>query len=184
MSSVIIYSDENNTLLKDMCERASDAEVKVLHTSGIKDMEAQKASIAVINMPLDKLKDLSMIMKFPIPVLFVCDKKLDEYYERIKYHQNQVAANQEMKSHFEERISEATKRIQELEEYEREMNRQKADYYSLSDRLAECDNTDALTRGHVNSLIDRITVNSETDIEIRFTFDSGFDLLREAIDDA
>ena len=91
---------------------------------------------------------------------------------------------QEMKSHFEERISEATKRIQELEGYEREMNRQKADYFSLSNRLAECNHGDALARGCVNSLIERITVNSETDIEIRFTFDSGFDLLREAIDDA
>ena len=74
MSSVIIYSEGNNTLLKDFCERAVNEEVSVKSIDEIKNMETTGASAAVIDMPFNKIKDLSMIMKFPLPVLLVCDE--------------------------------------------------------------------------------------------------------------
>ena len=37
-------------------------------------MESTGASVAVLDLPLNKIKDLSMIMKFPLPVLLVCDE--------------------------------------------------------------------------------------------------------------
>lgn len=74
MSSVIIYTDEKNTLLKDFCERAADIDVYVKSTSEIKNMAEENASAAVIDMPLNRLKELSMVMKFPLPVLVICSE--------------------------------------------------------------------------------------------------------------
>ncbi len=74
MSSVILYSEGKNPLLKDFCERAIDTEVTVNSLEEIKNMETTGADVAVLDMPLNKLKDLSMIMKFPLPTLIVCDE--------------------------------------------------------------------------------------------------------------
>ena len=74
MSSVVIYSEGKNPLLKDFCERAIDSEVIVKGIDEIKNMEETGASVAVLDLPLTKIKDLSMIMKFPLPVLLVCEE--------------------------------------------------------------------------------------------------------------
>ena len=74
MNGIVIYTEDKNTLLKDFCERAVDLEVEIKSVNEIKNMELTGASLAVIDMPLSQLKDLSMVMKFPLPVLIVCDK--------------------------------------------------------------------------------------------------------------
>ena len=74
MSSIVIYSEGHTPLLKDFCERIIDSEVTVKKIDEIKQMESTGASVAVIDLPLNKLKDLSMIMKFPLPILIVCDE--------------------------------------------------------------------------------------------------------------
>lgn len=74
MNSVVIYSEGKNPLLKDFCERAIDSEVIVKSSDEIKNMETTGASAAVLDLPMNKIKDLSMIMKFPLPVLIVCDE--------------------------------------------------------------------------------------------------------------
>ena len=74
MSDVVIYSEGKNTLLKDFCERFIDTEAEVKSTDEIKNMGLTGASVAVLDIPLTQLKDLSMVMKFPIPVLAVCDE--------------------------------------------------------------------------------------------------------------
>ncbi len=74
MSNVVLYTEDKNPLLKDFCERAVDSTVIVKSIDEIKDMEASGADAAVLDMPLNKLKDLSMIMKFPLPSLIVCEE--------------------------------------------------------------------------------------------------------------
>ena len=39
----------------------------------IKEAECLNPAVLVLDIPMDKLKELSMIMKFPVPVLVVCD---------------------------------------------------------------------------------------------------------------
>jgi diguanylate cyclase (GGDEF)-like protein len=74
MSNLIIYTDTNNTELKNLCENATDLEVIVKSSDEIKDIDTVNAEVAVIDIPLDKLKELSMVMKFPLPVLVIADE--------------------------------------------------------------------------------------------------------------
>ena len=74
MSGIVIYTDEKNNLLQDFCEMVSGAEAVVKSTDEIKNMEMTGASAAVIDMPAAKLKEISMIMKFPLPSLIVCSE--------------------------------------------------------------------------------------------------------------
>ena len=73
MSNLIIYTEGNNPVLETMCRKTVDLEVIVKSSDEIKDMDTIDAAAAVIDIPLDKLKDLSMVMKFPLPVLVVAD---------------------------------------------------------------------------------------------------------------
>lgn len=74
MSNLIIYTDGNASILEELCRSVADMDVIVKGVDDIKDMDTEDAAVAVIDISLDKLKDLSMIMKFPIPVLVVADE--------------------------------------------------------------------------------------------------------------
>ncbi len=73
MSSITIYMDGSSDFLEDICRNKLGAEVNIKGSVTIQDMETEKADAAVICIPSDELKKLSMIMKFPLPVLLVCD---------------------------------------------------------------------------------------------------------------
>lgn len=73
MSNLIIYTDEKNSILIDLCKSLIDMEIVVKSADELKDIDSTDAAVAVIDMPLDKLKELSMVMKFPVPVLVVAD---------------------------------------------------------------------------------------------------------------
>ena len=72
MRSVVIYTDDKNTRLKDLCERTAECEALVKPADEIKNIGQMNVSAAVIDIPAAKLKDLSMIMKFTVPSLLVC----------------------------------------------------------------------------------------------------------------
>lgn len=74
MNNIIIYTEDKNSLLKDFCERAVENEVIIKNIDEIKEMETEDAVLAILDMPLSKLKDLSMVMKFPLPILIICDE--------------------------------------------------------------------------------------------------------------
>ena len=74
MSNLIIYTDGNGTELQSLCQNVVDYEVIIKSSDEIKDMNAEEAAIAIIDISLDKLKDISMIMKFPVPVLVIADE--------------------------------------------------------------------------------------------------------------
>ncbi len=74
MSNLIIYTDGNGAELQTLCQNVVDYEVIVKSADEIKDMNAEEAAIAVVDISLDKLKDISMVMKFPVPVLVIADE--------------------------------------------------------------------------------------------------------------
>lgn len=74
MSNLIIYTDGNSALLEEMCNNVADMNVRVMDIEDIKEMEQYNPSVVVLDIPLEKLKELSMIMKFPVPVIAVTDE--------------------------------------------------------------------------------------------------------------
>ena len=74
MNNLIIYTDDNAAQLEEMCKIATEFDVIIKKSDDIKDMGQETAVVAVIDIPLDKLKELSMIMKFPIPVLVIASE--------------------------------------------------------------------------------------------------------------
>lgn len=74
MSNLIIYTEGNNPVLETMCKKAVDMDVIVKSADEIKDIDTVNASAAVIDIPMAQLKELSMVTKFPLPVLVVSDE--------------------------------------------------------------------------------------------------------------
>ena len=74
MSNLIIYTDGNALNLENLCRKTVEMDIIVKSVEDIRNIELENADIAVINISLDKLKEISMVMKFPIPVLVVSDE--------------------------------------------------------------------------------------------------------------
>ncbi len=74
MNNLIIFSEGNNPLLEDLCKKITEFEVTVKSADELKDLTSEDATVAVIDISEQKLKEISMIMKFPIPVLVVANE--------------------------------------------------------------------------------------------------------------
>ncbi len=74
MSNLVIYTDGNASNLENLCKKNVEMDIIVKSSEEIKNMEIENADVAVIDISLDKLKELSMVMKFPVPVLVVSDE--------------------------------------------------------------------------------------------------------------
>ena len=74
MSNLVIYTDGNASNLENLCKKNVEMDIIVKSSEEIKNIEIENADVAVIDISLNKLKELSMIMKFPIPVLVVLDE--------------------------------------------------------------------------------------------------------------
>ncbi len=77
MSNLIIFSDGNTPFLETMCQEAADVNVRTMSIDEIKNMEQYNPSLIVLDIPNEKLKELSMIMKFPVPVIAIADEMPD-----------------------------------------------------------------------------------------------------------
>ena len=85
----------------------------------------------------------------------------------------------DLKSGYESKITSAMDHMKELQEKQAELDRKLAHFFSLADRLAEARNDTALTSQLVNQVVDRITVNSNDDITVEFSFQHEFDHIGE-----
>lgn len=73
MSNLIIYTEGNNSSLEEMCKQVTDMDVRVMDVDGIKDAEKYNPSVIVLDIPVEKLKEISMIMKFPVPTIAIVE---------------------------------------------------------------------------------------------------------------
>lgn len=74
MSNLVIYTDGNGTALQNLCQSVVDCEIVVKSSDEIREISADETTVAVVDMPIDKLKEVSMVMKFPVPVLVITDE--------------------------------------------------------------------------------------------------------------
>lgn len=86
-----------------------------------------------------------------------------------------------MKAGYEEKLTAAVERMQQLQTQQMELEKQVNTYSSLADTLAEICKDSALTAPLADQLIERITVNGPEDITIRFRFESGFEQVDEVL---
>ena len=74
MSNLVIYTDRNSAELQALCQEVTDFKVVVKSSEEIKEVNKEEVAIAVVDMAMDKLKEVSMVMKFPVPVLVIADE--------------------------------------------------------------------------------------------------------------
>lgn len=72
MSNLVIYTEKVNSTLENICKKVID-DVVIRPVEELKNIENENADIAVLDFSIDKLKEFSMVMKFPVPVLIVSD---------------------------------------------------------------------------------------------------------------
>lgn len=87
----------------------------------------------------------------------------------------------ELKEEYSNIISSAVERVRQLRAQQSELKRQAEDYASIADKLSAIGGDTELTAQLVDKLIRRITVNSPEDVSVDFTFDSGFERVREVL---
>lgn len=159
MSNLIIYSENNNPLIEGLCRKFPEMEVSVKNAEEIKDMTAEDCDIAIVDISQDKLKEISMIMKFPVPTLVITDELPEditirgEAYDFIINPVSEYEFNVRIKNLI--KINELNKRIQNisttdeltglhnrkflLERLESEMSRAKRYHSSVSCILFDLD---------------------------------------------
>ncbi len=89
----------------------------------------------------------------------------------------------ELREGYTQEVNSTLERIQKLNAQQSELEKQAKGYTSMADMLAKIDTDTALTAQLVDTLIERITVNSAEDISIDFRFENGFDELMEVLSD-
>lgn len=73
MSRLVIYTEGKTSSIENLVKKLFEAEVTVKNIDDIKEIEVLNSDAAIFDISLGKLKELSMIMKFPVPVLVVSD---------------------------------------------------------------------------------------------------------------
>ena len=74
MSNLIIFSEGNSQRLEDVAKKYTDLEVRVLDINEITNVETYNPAIMILDVSMEKLKDISMVTKFSVPVLTVVDE--------------------------------------------------------------------------------------------------------------
>ena len=74
MSNLIILTEGKSPLVEDIANKCTDCNVRVEDIEKVKEVEIFNPAVLVLDIPMDKLKELSMVTKFPVPVLAVVDE--------------------------------------------------------------------------------------------------------------
>ena len=89
----------------------------------------------------------------------------------------------EMKAGYSQKILDAADRVRQLQQRQRAVEQQAAEYSSLADRLAAVDRDTELTALLVDQLIERVIVNRPHDVTVKFRFENCFQSLTEVLED-
>lgn len=73
MSNLIIYTEGTSSSLEAMCSQVIDMDVRVMDIEEVKEAEKYNPAVIILDVPMEKLKEISMIMKFPVPTIAVTD---------------------------------------------------------------------------------------------------------------
>ena len=74
MSNLIIFSEGNSQKIEDIAKKYTDLEVRVLDINELTNAQVYNPAIMILDVSMEKLKDISMVTKFSVPVLTVVDE--------------------------------------------------------------------------------------------------------------
>ncbi len=74
MSNLIICAEGGFTTLVDVCQNITEMDVRVVDIENLKDVETYNPSVLLLDVTKEKLKELSMVTKFPVPTVAVVDE--------------------------------------------------------------------------------------------------------------
>ena len=74
MSNLIICAEGGFTTLVDVCQNITEMDVRVVDIENLKDVEMYNPSVLLLDVTKEKLKELSMVTKFPVPTVAVVDE--------------------------------------------------------------------------------------------------------------
>ncbi len=87
----------------------------------------------------------------------------------------------ELRAGYENRIADGLIRVKELENRQKELEKQMDEYLALSDLMASVKGSEDITAALVDRLVERIRVFHDRSIEVDFRFSSGFEQLCEVM---
>lgn len=73
MANLIIFTEGTSDYISDTSKKCTDCDVRIMNIDEIKEAEKYNPSVYILDISTEKLKEISMIMKFPVPVLAVVD---------------------------------------------------------------------------------------------------------------
>lgn len=73
LMNIIIYSDKPQNIILDTLQEDGEYAVRAVEASQLKDYKALNPGVIVLDMPIDKINEVSQVMKFETSVLVVCN---------------------------------------------------------------------------------------------------------------
>ena len=74
MKNIIIYTDKNVSELESYLKDEEDLDVRVKSVSELKEVEKYNPALIALDLPEAKLKEITMVTRFPVPTLILADK--------------------------------------------------------------------------------------------------------------
>ena len=74
MSNLIIFSEGNSQVVEDIAKKYTELDVRVLDINELTNAETYNPAVMILDISMEKLKDISMVTKFSVPVLTVVDE--------------------------------------------------------------------------------------------------------------
>ena len=75
--NIIIYSNNKNTEILNLLSGIDDNDIRVEDPSKLAEYKTMNAGVIILDMPIDKIKEVSMVTKFDCGVLIVADEISD-----------------------------------------------------------------------------------------------------------
>ncbi len=102
-------------------------------------------------------------------------------YENLVNNTITAAEYKAMKADYESKISDAVKKIHDIEEAQKRIQEEYERYCDLSDSAKEICKNGKLTKALIDKMIDKIYLYNDKRIEIVFTFESEYDKISEVV---
>mgnify|MGYP002626907266 CR=1 FL=1 len=74
MSNLIIFAEGGKSSIENLCKETVDMNIRVEDFNNVRVMEQYNPSVAILDIPMKNLREISMVMKFPVPVIAVTDE--------------------------------------------------------------------------------------------------------------
>ena len=78
MRNVIIFSDRPSSDIQYALRDNDDYDVRVKSINELKEAEKYNPSVIILDIPEEKVREISMVVKLPVPTLLYSDKMYED----------------------------------------------------------------------------------------------------------